>query len=160
MFPPAIEHLAVDLVRQDSHMRVIGKSCDKGVNLGAWDDPSCGIGRAVDDDQPRGGCDLCQHRLGGKDETLFFFKCDGNGSRPCISYHGFVYRKARVRIHDLNSRLTEHQHGEEHRGLASGHNDDIVRVDLDCVTAMQVGGHRLSQGRDTIRRRVAMMPVA
>ena len=56
--------------------------------------------------------------------------------------------------------LAEHQDRHEHGDLAARHDQHEVGRNLRAEPAMQVLGHRLAQGRDAGRVRIAMLAVA
>ena len=47
-----------------------------------------------------------------------------------------------------------------HRHLAAGDDQHVIRRDVDVIAAMEVGGDRLAQRRDPVRRRIAVLAVA
>src|SRR3546814_12528093 len=62
---PVIEHLAVDLVRQDGHLRVGRQPLDQAVDLGARRHAAVRIGRAVEDAEAGAWRGPAQDHLGG-----------------------------------------------------------------------------------------------
>ena len=84
----------------------------------------------------------------------------GTGLRAGELDHRAVDRKAGIGIEDLGARLAEHQDRHEHGRLAAGHDHHLVGRDLDAEALVQIGGDRLAQRRDAVRRRVAVVAVA
>ena len=118
-----------------------------------------GIGRAVDDDQPRARGDVGQHLLGREREALVLVERDRHRLGARELDHGAVNRKAWVGVHDLGARLAEHGDREIHGDLAARHDHDPVGVDLDAPPLLDVLGDRLAQGQDAVCRRVAVVAV-
>ncbi len=141
---PIVAHPGIDLVRHDGDLGMVGEAGDERVELGLGHDPARGIGRAVDDDQPGLGGDLGQHLRGGEGEALVFIERHRHGLGTREFDHRAIDRKARVRVHDLRPGLAEHHDRKGHGDLATRHDDDVVRIDLDLPPELHVAGHGLA----------------
>ena len=156
----AVEHLAVDLVRQHGDVGVPLQAGDEALHLLGRHGAAAGIVRAVEDDQAGLGRDLGQHLVGGEGELVLLQQRDRHRLGPGVLDHRAIDGEAGIGIQDLGAGLAEHQDGEEHGGLAARHDDDVVRAHLHAVATLQVLGHQLAQGQDALGRRVAVMAVA
>ena len=159
MFAAVVQHLAIDLVGHDGHLRPLGEAGDERVELGPRHRPTGGVGRAVEDDQAGPLGDLVQHLGGGKGEAIFLAQNHRHRRRTGKTDRRFINRKAGVGIHDLSPWLTINQHGEEHRHLAARQDQDLAGVDGGAVARGQIGGDRFAQFGDALGRGIAMVAV-
>ena len=159
MLLAVVQHLAVDLVRHQRHVRVLLQAFDELADFAFRHGTAGRIAGRVDDDQPRLRRDAGKQFVGTEGKTVLLAQDDRHRFGTGVLDHRAVDREAGVRIHDLGPRFAEHQHRKEHRRLAAGHDDDAGRRHGDVVTLMQVRRHRLAQRQDAVGRRVAVMAV-
>jgi hypothetical protein len=133
---------------------------DQLVDLGLRRDAAGRVGGAVHDQQARRRRDLRQHLVGVEREPVLLAQPHRHTLGTGVADDRLVDRESRVRVDDLRPWLAEHQDGEEHRHLAAGHDQDVRGIDCDLAAQQDVRRHRLAQGRDAVRRRVAVMAVA
>ncbi len=160
MLAPAVQHLAVNFVRQQGHVGVLFKAGHEFVNFGLGRDAAGGVGRAVDDDKPCGRRDLCQHRVGVKGKVVVLAQRNGHRRGAAVLNYGFVNRKARVGVHDFGPRLAKHQHRKKHGGFTAGYHHHAVGVNAGAMAALQVGRYGLAQCGNAVGRGVAVVSVA
>ena len=159
MPPPVIEHAAIDLVRQDGDVRMRHQPFDKVLDLFLGHRAACRVAGAVENYQPRSWRDLREHfaRLEGK--AVLLFERDWNRHRAGIFDHRTIDRKSWVWIKNFAAWFSEHEDREKHCRLAARHDDHGVRVNLDIVAFVQIGGDGFAQGQDPLAWRIAMMTV-
>ena len=159
MLGAVVEDLAVDLVAHHRDLGVVFEPGDETVEFDPRHDAAGRVGRAVDDDQPGARRYLVQDLGGAEREAGAFVERDRYRRRAGKTDHALVDREAGVRIKDFGPGLAEHQDREKHRDLAAGDDKHPVGRDFDPVAAVEIGGDRLAQLRDTVGRRVAVMAV-
>src|SRR5262245_4591253 len=157
---PAVEHRAINLVREHGNVPVLFEPDGQALHLCGRHRAAAGIVRAVENNQAGLGCDLRQHLLGGKGKLVLFTEADRHRLGAGVLDHRAIDGKSRVWIHDLDAGLSEHQDREEHGWLAARHDDDAVGVDLDAVPAPKIGGDGLTQRQNALRRRITMLTIA
>ena len=155
-----VKHVVVDFVRHHRDIGMALQSDDELVDFRFRRHAAGGIGRRVENEEPRLRRDEIERFLGGEGEIVFL--ADRHRDRPRAGEldHRAIDRKARIGIEDVGARLAEHQDRHEHGRLAAGKDHHRVRRDADRKALVQVGGDRLAQRQDADRRRVAVMTVA
>ena len=101
-----------------------------------------------------------EHLVGGERDPVAPVQRIADRGRAREVDHRPVDGKAGVGVQDLGAGAAEDQHGERHRHLAAGHDDDLAGVDLHAEAPRGVGGDRLAQRGDAVGGRVAVMAVA
>ena len=144
---PIIQHLAVDLVRQQRHVRDSSAGRLTSLSISSFGTaPPVGLPGVLMMISRVCRCDLGENFLSAEGKAVLFTEGDRHRLRADVFDHRAIDREARVRIHDLGARPPEHQDREEHRRLAAGHDDDRAGIDLDAVALIEIAGNRLPSG--------------
>ncbi len=87
MATSAVEQPRIDLVGHDCHMWMGLKPLNQLGNFLTRGDAASRVGRAVDNDQTRVGCDLLQNFLSVKGKAVCLFECNRHRGRARIADH-------------------------------------------------------------------------
>ena len=86
-------------------------------------------------------------------------KRHGHGFGPGEVNYALIDREARIGVDDFGPLLAKHNNGEEHGHLATGHDHDLIGINVNVAPFRDIGGYSLAALDDAVRRRIAVMAI-
>lgn len=154
-----VEHLGVDLVREDP-APLLGEQRRNLRVQRALDDPAGRIRRRVQDHQLRPRRQTLRKIIHRKRKPALLRQRKRNRGRARPADQRLVDREARVRIDHLVTGIASRNHTEEQKRLRARRNQDARGVDRQTAMPRQMLGARLAQNRQPLRRAIVRLPVA